>query len=204
MTSSLVAPPGGEDGLVVDVPDEQLVREAQRGDTAAFEELVRRHAGLVHAVVRRLVDGGHEAEEVTQEAFVRAWRGIGRFKADAAFTTWLYRIAVNEALRRRAREPGRERQTSLDEQLVEPREHRPGPALVAQQRSLHAALERAIADLRPELRTPLLLRDVQGLSTAEAAQVMELGEAAFKSRLHRARLAVRSAIASYLPDEDDA
>ncbi len=201
MTAAVPPPRVRQDALVAEVDEHHLVRAAQAGDELAFEELVRRHADFVHAVVRRLVDSRHEAEEVTQEAFLRAWRAIGRFKADAAFSTWLYRIAVNEAHRRRERQPGPERESSLDDQAVEPREPRPGPAQVVQQRSLYAALERAIADLRPELRTPLVLRDIQGLTTAQAAAVMDLGEAAFKSRLHRARLAVRTAVASYLPDE---
>lgn len=201
MTAAVPPPRVRQDALVAEVDEHHLVRAAQAGDELAFEELVRRHADFVHAVVRRLVDSPHEAEEVTQEAFLRAWRAIGRFKADAAFSTWLYRIAVNEAHRRRERQPGPERESSLDDLAVEPREPRPGPAQVVQQRSLYAALERAIADLRPELRTPLVLRDIQGLTTAQAAAVMDLGEAAFKSRLHRARLAVRTAVASYLPDE---
>ena len=181
--------------------DQQLVRDAQAGDHAAFEELVRRHADRLHAVVRRLVDSAHDADEVTQEAFLRAWRAIDRFKGDATFSTWLYRIAVNEAHRRRERHPSAKRDISLDEQAVEPREPRPGPAGEAEHNALRTALERAIAELHPDLRTPLVLRDIEGLTTAEAAAVMELGEAAFKSRLHRARLAVRGAVASYLPDE---
>ena len=203
MTSTLAWPRVRQDAYVGVIEDQELVAGAQAGDEAAFEELVRRHADRLHAVVRRLVDTRHEAEDVTQEAFLRAWRAIGRFKGDATFSTWLYRIGVNEAHRRRERRPGPQRETSLEEQLVEPREPRPGPALVAQQRALHAALERAIAELRPDLRTPLVLRDIQGLTTAQAAAVMELGEAAFKSRLHRARLTVRAAVAGYLPEAPD-
>lgn len=204
MTSTLDPAPVGQDAFVGEADDRQLVAEAQAGDAAAFEQLVRRHADLLYAVVRRLVDTRDEAEDVTQEAFLRAWRAIGRFKGDAAFSTWLYRIGVNEALRRRERRPGSPRETSLDEQLVEPREPRPGPALVAQHRALHGALDRAIAALHPDLRTPLVLRDIHGLTTAQAAAVMELSEAAFKSRLHRARIAVREAVAAYLPDEREA
>ena len=192
-----------QDSRVAEVSDQQLVRDAQAGDDAAFEELVRRHADRLHAAVRRLVPSGHEAAEVTQEAFLRARRGIGRFKGDAAFSTWLYRIGVNEAHRRRPRRPGHHRETSLEDQVVEPRDARPGPAVVAEHRDLRAALERSISVLPPDLRAPLVLRDIEGLTTAESAAVMELSEAAFKSRLHRARLAVRSAIASYLPNDPE-
>jgi len=189
--------------VVAVVEDQQLVRAAQGGDQAAFEELVRRHADRVHAVVHRLVGRSGEAEEVTQEAFLRAWRGIGRFNGDAAFSTWLYRIAVNEAHRTRERRPPPLGATSIEDQAVEPREPGPGPAGVAEHRALRAALERAVADLHPCLRGPLVLRDVEGLPTAEAAAALELSQAAFKSRLHRARLAVRAAVAAYLPDEGE-
>lgn len=111
----------GEDARVAVTDDQQLVRDAQAGDHAAFEELVRRHADRLYAVVRRLVDSAHDADDVTQEAFLRAWRGIGRFKGDAAFSTWLYRIGVNEAHRRRERHPSPQRKTSFDEQAAEPR-----------------------------------------------------------------------------------
>ena len=193
--------PIGKDAVVAVTDDEQLVRAAQAGDHAAFEELVRRHADRLRAVVRRLVDSAHDADEVTQEAFLRAWRAIDRFEGGATFSTWLYRIAVNEAHRRRERHPSPKRETSLDEQAIEPRESRPGPAGEAEHNALRTALERAIAELHPDLRAPLVLRDIEGLSTAEAAAVMQLGEAAFKSRLHRARLTVRSAVASHLPAE---
>lgn len=74
-----------------------LVARAQAGDAGAFEQLVRVHADRLHAVVQRLVNDEHEAQEVTQETFLRAWRGLGGFKGDAQFFTWLYRIGVNEA-----------------------------------------------------------------------------------------------------------
>ena len=193
--------PIGKDAVVAVPDDQQLVRDAQAGDHAAFEQLVRRHADRLRALVRRLVDSAHDTDEVTQEAFLRAWRGIDRFKGDAAFSTWLYRIGVNEAHRRRERHPSAQRETSLDEQPVEPREPRPGPAGEAEHNALRTALEGAIAELHPDLRAPLILSDIEGLTTAEAAAVMQLGEAAFKSRLHRARLTVRSAVASYLPGD---
>ena len=80
--------------------DEDLVALARSGDRAAFEELVQRHADRLFGVVLRMVSDRQEAEEVTQEAFLRAWRGLGGFKGDARFFTWLYRIGVNEARRR--------------------------------------------------------------------------------------------------------
>ena len=183
--------------------DAELVARAQQGDRAAFEELVRLHADRLHAVVLRLVDDRHEAEEATQEAFLRAWRSIGRFKGDSQFFTWLYRIGVNEAHRLTARRTSRGPVVSLDDQVVEPADPRPGPASHVQHDDLRVALETAIRGLDPEHRAPLVLRDIEGLSTAEAAHAMGLGEAAFKSRLHRARLAVRKAVRDYLPEGPD-
>ncbi len=182
-------------------PDDRvLVDRARAGDQGAFESLVRRHADRLHTVVRRLVDDEHEAQEVTQETFLRAWRAIGRFKGDSQFFTWLYRIGVNEAGRRTARARGRRPAASLDDQ-PEPADTRPGPAQSTEQHDLRRALERVIRGLRADYRAPLVLRDVEGLSTAQAAQILGLGEAAFKSRLHRARLEVRAAIREYLPEE---
>lgn len=177
-----------------------LVEFARAGDRAAFDELVRRHADGLYAVVVRLCADRDEAEEVTQEAFLRAWRGLPGFRGDAQFFTWLYRIGVNEA-RRRA--DGRRRRAdvvvvSLDEQ----REHASRdrwvqPADRAERADLRRTLDAAIAGLPLDQRAALVLRDVQGLSTAEAAGVLGLREAAFKSRLHRARGLLRAGLADH-------
>lgn len=181
-----------------ELSDDALVTRAQAGDVVAFEELVQRNAGRLHAVVRRLVGDEHEAQEVTQEAFLRAWRGIGSFKLDAKFSTWLYRIGVNEANRRLKRTANVAAQRSLQDLVHEPVEPGPGPAGQAERGDLQRALERAVRDLHPDYRAPLVLRDIEGLSTDEAAAIMGLKPAAFKSRLHRARLTVRDAVAGYL------
>jgi RNA polymerase sigma-70 factor, ECF subfamily len=186
---------------IMTVADEQLVAQAQAGDRAAFEELVRRHADRLHVVVLRLTGSNEEAEEVTQEAFLRAWRGLHNFKGEAQFFTWLYRIGVNEARRRGERRSARGTTASLEAHPFEPRDPGPGPARVVEHRDLRAALEDAVRALEPDYRTPLVLRDIEGLSTAEAAEIMGLGQAAFKSRLHRARLAVRAAVDNYLPED---
>ncbi len=187
------SPPSVEDGA--------LVARARAGDLLAFEELVRLYADRLHAVVRRLVDNQQEAHEVTQEAFLRAWRGIAAFKGDSQFFTWLYRIGVNEAHRRTSQR--RAPVASLEEQLVEPADTRPEPPRRLEQDDLRHALERAVQGLKPDQRVPLVLRDIEGLSTAEAAAILDLGEAAFKSRLHRARLAVREAVRDYLPEDPE-
>jgi RNA polymerase sigma factor (sigma-70 family) len=168
-----------------------LVERARGRDRAAFEELVRRHAERLHAVVLRFVGDPEEAREVTQEAFLRAWRGIDRFQGQSRFFTWLYRIGINEAKRRAKRRPPASTRSLDDEPVPEAPDWSEAPETRLEQSDLRDALEDAIRALPVEYRAPLILRDIEGLSTAEAAEVMDLGEAAFKSRLHRARLAVR-------------
>jgi RNA polymerase sigma-70 factor (ECF subfamily) len=184
--------------------DLDLVQRARAGDREAFETLVGRHADRLYGVVLRFCRDGHEAEEVTQETFLRAWRSLHRFEGRSQFFTWLYRIGINEAKRRyERRRPQATTTGSLDDAGVEIPDWRDAPEPRAQSRDLVHALERAIADLPPDHRLPLILRDIEGLSTTEAAEVMELGEAAFKSRLHRARMSVREAVADFVPGEGD-
>jgi RNA polymerase sigma-70 factor (ECF subfamily) len=189
------------DQLSEPAADAALVELAGAGDRQAFEQLVIRHADRLHAVVRFLVDTDQDAEDVTQEAFLRAWRAIGNFKGDSQFFTWLCRIGINEANRRRARSSGRGRTASLDANPIEPADERPGPARALEHDDLRRALEAAVRSLSPDHRAPLVLRDIEGFSTAQAAELLGLGEAAFKSRLHRARLTVRDAIRDYLPED---
>jgi RNA polymerase sigma-70 factor (ECF subfamily) len=179
-----------------------LVQRAQAGDQLAFEELVRRHADRLYAVVLRLLGDVQEAEDVTQEAFLRAWRSIDRFKGRSQFFTWLYRIGLNEAKRRAGRRRPARDPTSLDERSDQAPDWSDAPGTRSEQAQLREVLEGAIAALPPDYRAPLILRDIEGLSTKQAAEVMDIGEAALKSRLHRARLSVRDAIHEYL-DEDE-
>jgi RNA polymerase sigma-70 factor, ECF subfamily len=179
----------------LDDPDVALVARALAGARDAFEELVHRHADRLYAVVRRLGLSDEAAEEVTQEAFLRAWRAIGSFRGEAQFGTWLYRIGFNEAKRRLRREPARALLGSLDDEgAVEPPDLREEPHLRVAQGELRTALASAVRGLSLRYRAPLILRDIEGLSTAEAAAILGLSEAAFKSRLHRARAAVRDAL----------
>jgi RNA polymerase sigma-70 factor, ECF subfamily len=175
--------------------ERELVGRAQAGDLAAFEELAGAHTDRLYAVVLRLVGDRGEAEDVVQETLLRAWRGIGRFQGRAMIFTWLYRIAVNEsnrALERRARHGTT---VPVDEEAAQiPAPAHEGPASRVEQHELRDALELAIASLAPPYRAALVLRDVEGLSTREAAEIAGVGEAAFKSRLHQARLKVRASL----------
>jgi RNA polymerase sigma-70 factor, ECF subfamily len=132
---------------------------------------------------------------VVQETLLRAWRGIGRFQGRAMVFTWLYRIAVNESNRALERRVRRRATVPVDEEAVQVQAPlQDGPANRAEQRELREALQVAIAKLSPPYRTALVLRDVEGLSTRDAARIVGVGEAAFKSRLHQARLKVRASV----------
>ncbi len=176
-----------------------LVRRARDGDMAAFEELVMRHADRLYMTLRRFGLDDGEAQDVAQETFLRAWRSLERFEGRSQFFTWLYRIGFNEAHRRIGRRPAAGAEISTEERpLDDIAETLPGPHAQAQQAELRAALSKALGELPPALRAPVVLRDIEGLSTSEAATILELGEAAFKSRLHRGRMALRDLIGAAL------
>ena len=155
---------------------------------------MRIHADRLYGVVLRLCATPHEAEEVTQETFIRAWRAIARFDGRSQLFTWLYRIGVNEAKRRLERGEGALRTVSLEESPGDPPDLSEAPEAHAERDALRAALERAVRALPLAYRAPLVLRDIEGLTTGEAAQILGISEAALKSRLHRARALVRHAL----------
>jgi RNA polymerase sigma-70 factor (ECF subfamily) len=190
MTSATERP-----GLADD--DADLVRRAREGDMAAFEELVMRHADGVYAVLRRFGLDDDEARDVAQETFLRAWRGLPRFEGRARFFTWLYRIAYNEAQRRLSKRPPAGAVVSTEDRPLDDLvADAPGPDEEVERDELRDALAAALRELPVDLRAPVVLRDVEGLSTREAASVLELGEGAFKSRLHRGRMALRRLLSS--------
>jgi RNA polymerase sigma-70 factor, ECF subfamily len=177
------------------IPERELIGRAQAGDLGAFEALAEVHADRLYVVALRLLGDGGEAEDVLQETLLRAWRGIRRFEGRAMVFTWLYRIAVNECNRALERRQRRRANVPVDDQALEvPAPLRDGPASQAELRELREALRVAISQLSVPCRTALVLRDIEGLSTREAADIVGVGEAAFKSRLHQARLSVRALV----------
>ena len=184
--------PGGDD---LDVTETGLVARAQAGDMHAFEQLVGAHADRLFAVLLRLLGDRAEAEDVAQEVLLRAWRGIGRFHGRSLFFTWLYRIAVNEANRSLDKNTRRPVTVPLDEgALGVPAPVGGEPSRRVEQLELREALDKALRELPLTYRTAIVLRDIEGLSTRDAAEITGVGEAAFKSRLHQARLKVRAAL----------
>ena len=174
-------------------PDEAtLLARAKAGDVDAFAELVRQHEHRVRAVLYRLLDDERDVEEATQDSFVQAWRNLDRFRGESTVFTWLYRIAVNEALARLRRK----RVAITDLADVESTgshadEAASEPERAAEAGELKAFLAHRIRALPLEYRAPLVLRDLVGLSNQEVADVLEISVAAAKSRIHRARMQVR-------------
>ena len=181
-----------------------LVRAAKQGDDKAFEELVRRYDRNVFRIAQHITQNREDAEDVVQDAFLKAYRNLEQFQEQSKFYTWLVRIAVNEALMKlRRRKP--ERTVSLDEEIKTeddslPREVRdwsPNPEQMYNQGELREILTRTIQGLPSGFRTVFVLRDVEGLSTEETAEALELSIPAVKSRLLRARLQLRERLNRY-------
>lgn len=179
-----------------DQSDLELVRRAQRGERGAFDLLVLRYQHKVVKLVARLLRDRTEAEDVAQEAFVKAYRALGSFRGDSAFYTWLYRIAVNtarNALASRQRRP-LEYEAGLSEAeqtAVEARMHHTDtPEATALSEEIHQAVNRAIGELPEDLRTAIVLREVEGLSYEEIAAAMDCPVGTVRSRIFRAREAI--------------
>lgn len=170
-------------------PDVELARAAARGDTRAFESLYRRHVGRVYGAILRLTGGRHaRAEELTQEAFVRAWQKLSAFRFESAFGTWLYRLAINVALMDlRALKHDPVEQGIQDETLTESGTR---PFCPAEREEL----ERAIASLPPRGRAVLVLHDVEGWKHEEIAAELGMAVGSSKAQLHRARRLLRRAL----------
>ena len=172
-----------------------LIARAKAGDVDAFEQLSGAYADRLYMLLLRLLSDPDEAGEVAQEVMLRAWRGIARFQGRSSYFTWLYRIALNEANRALAKRDRQPPSVPLGpRELDRPTSPVEDPARQAENNELRQALARALAELPPPLRTAIVLRDVEGFSTQEAATIAGVSPAAFKSRLHQARLQVRSAI----------
>jgi RNA polymerase sigma-70 factor, ECF subfamily len=178
-----------------------LIAAARAGDKSAFEQLVTQHTARVYGALRRFGLDSQEADEVAQQVFVRAWRGLPRFQERSRFSTWLYRIAFNEAQRELARRPASTtaKQTADDDAVTElPADSGTGPEERTLGREFEQMLEEALAQLPPDLRAAVVLRDLEGLSTEEAASAIGVRQAAFKSRLHRGRMQLRALLEPYL------
>jgi len=180
-----------------DALDRRLVARARSGDADAFDELVSAHGPALYRLLVRLLGNPADAEDVAQEALVKAWRGLSGFRGDARFSTWLHRIAVNEANRRLARD-ARRSALPLDDAALETPDASEGPAALAEASELAGLFESWLADLPGAYRAAVVLRDVEGLTNEEAAAALGIEVRNFKSRLHRGRMAIRVRLEDFL------
>jgi RNA polymerase sigma-70 factor (ECF subfamily) len=183
--------------------DEELVQKAQQDDERAFGKLVERYETKVYSLAIKMLRNPEDAEDVLQDTFLRAYRGIKSFQGNSTFSTWIYRITANSALMRL-----RKKQlptVSIDdaderEAPINIADWSPGPVEQLLTQETQKAMDEAIEALPPEFKQVFILRDVEELSNAEVAEILDLSVAAVKSRLHRARLKVRNRLAVYFSE----
>lgn len=185
--------------------DVERVVKAREGDVAAFEALVERHRGRVYGLALRMLNSEDDAAEVLQESFLSAFRKLGELRTDAQFGSWVLKIAANHALMRlRHRKVTR----AVEEELDAPNFNERGSLIdavsefkdaegEAMDNELRVAIEQATASLGDDYREVFLLKDVEGLSYEEIAEITGASVPAIKSRLHRARLSLRAAIDAF-------
>ncbi|HUY82003.1 MAG TPA: sigma-70 family RNA polymerase sigma factor [Acidobacteriaceae bacterium] len=185
-------------------PDVLLVERAKQGDVAAFEKLVKQYDRQVFRIANHITQNREDAEDVVQDAFLKAFQKLDQFQGNSKFYTWLVRIAVNESLMRlRKRRTGK--MVSIDEDVqtedgAMPRDladWSPDPEALYGQSEMAEILKKTIQGLPEGFRVVFVLRDVEGLSTEETADTLGLSVPAVKSRLLRARLQLRERLAKY-------
>jgi RNA polymerase sigma-70 factor (ECF subfamily) len=196
-TVNIAAPAASKSGHELEAaePDDRAVVEAcQRGQLDAYETLVNRYRQRVYGLAYGMVRNEHEAAEVAQEAFVRAWQGIRHFKKSASFYTWLYRITTNiciDRARRRERRPTTELDETIeprtDPGVPEPPSANPLPAEELRRKELRQQIDAALAELSPDHRAVVQLRELEGLDYAAIARVVGCSMGTVMSRLHYAR-----------------
>jgi len=183
-------------GVIQDDTDQQLVQRVQKGDKAAFDLLVLKYQHRVLKLVSRFVNDAAEAEDVAQEAFLKAYRALPAFRGDSAFYTWLYRIAINTA--KNALVSNRRRPVDFDLDLQDPDQYErqaklkevDTPEGVLLTDEIRLVVEKALEQLPEDLRTAIVLRELEGLSYEEIAEAMDCPVGTVRSRIFRAREAI--------------
>jgi RNA polymerase sigma-70 factor, ECF subfamily len=183
---------------VADPSETSLVHAAKDGDLSAFEELVRRYDRKVIRIAFHITHNQEDAEDAAQDAFLKAFRGLAHFEEKSRFSTWLFRIAVNESLMKVRQRRGfqvvsieQDNNEDPDALPLEIVDWSPNPEQLYSQSELREILAKALRGLSSNYRTVFLLRDVEGLSIEETAEVLNLSISAVKARLMRARLRLR-------------
>ena len=184
--------------------DLELVQASKNGDVAAFGQLVKRYDRRLFRVAQSVTHNREDSQDAVQEAFLKAYQHLGDFRGDSQFSTWLIRITLNQSLMK-LRKLRRTREVALDEDFgtdedVLPREvidWAPNPEQLYSVSELRNILIKTIEELRPILRAVFVMQDLEGLSTVQTAEVLNLSQSAVKSRLWRARLQLRERLNKY-------
>jgi len=179
------------------ISDAACVRRLQRGDVNAFEILVRRHEKAIFNLVYRMLGDYDDAAETSQEVFLSAYRAIGQFRGDANFSTWIYRIALNHAITRRKNTSLRQKRFVSIDGTDMTDDAQIGPAETLEKKELRERVQGALNELDPEDATVILLRDLQDIPYEDIARVLKIPVGTVKSRLHRARQALKARLAAY-------
>jgi RNA polymerase sigma-70 factor (ECF subfamily) len=195
------------DGALVSVPkdtDRELVKRVQKGDRRAFDLLFARYQHKIHGLVSRFVRDSQDIDDVVQEAFIKAYRALPRFRGDAAFYTWLYRIAINTAknyLVARGRRPPASDVEAEDAELMDGADalrETENPENQLSRDELEEAIDDAIRGLPDDLRSAVTLREFDGLTYEQIAEIMDCPVGTVRSRIFRAREAIDERIRPYI------
>ena len=175
--------------------ERRRIQQAREGDLDAFEALVRLHQRMVYGLALSLTRSHHDAEEIAQTVFLKTWKGLKTFRGEASLSTWLYRLTRNACTDHLRQNRKRSGDRSLEDPDLAPLANQaPMPQEIMEQRELQQALMDAMEKLPEESRTVLLLREVEGFTYREIAQDLGLSEGTVKSRLSRARRALRETL----------
>ena len=172
------------------VEEKNLIKKAQKGDSAAFEKLVSTHEGFVYNLALRTLRSPHDAEDAAQEVFIKAWTSLGSFRGDSKFSVWLYRITGNvctDMLRRRKDSVSLTLEDEGDDKELEIVDSSPTPHEALEKKERSAALQRALDALPEDYRKAVVLREVGGMSYVEISSALKIDLGTVKSRIFRAR-----------------
>jgi len=183
-----------------DLPDRELVTRCQRNESRAFDVLVARHQDRIYGAITRFCGNTEDACDIVQRAFINAFRKIQEFKGDSAFSTWIYRIAFNQAIsfRRENRRPSVSIYSTRDEEMVVEPAVDGNPTDRMESEETRKKVQQALDLLEEEDRQIILLKDLQGHSYEEIADILGIPKGTVRSRLHRARLELKAKLKSFI------
>lgn len=175
--------------------DRQILKKFKNGDISAFEELVLKYQDRIYNLCRNMLGNTHDAEDAAQDTFIKAYQNLDNFRPEASFYTWLYRIAVNTCLDYKKKpffESFVKKADEGEEFIDEPASDRPSPEKLYESKQIGLALHNSIRKLPSKLRTAIVLKEIEGLSYEEIADILELSIGTVKSRISRAREELRA------------